>query len=180
MAILHESGVAQLTTRAVSARAQVSEGSIFYHFKDRLGLLTAAIEDALSALLAPNPIPLAGPDLPTVLSDFMDRLEAFLEHILVILVAARSDPQLQAALQSYLGRNDLGPHRGITLLADYFRHQQNAGIIRSDVNPEALAAMVYSCSFQLAGQQYLLGPQALTHRPSQDLIRRTLRTLLQP
>ncbi len=48
--LLRERGMAKLTTREVAERAGVSEGSVFYHFEDRFGLLKAVFERALGPL----------------------------------------------------------------------------------------------------------------------------------
>jgi AcrR family transcriptional regulator len=38
LALVREEGIARLTSRAVAARAGVSDASVYYHFKDRRGL----------------------------------------------------------------------------------------------------------------------------------------------
>ena len=52
LTLLRERGIARLTTREVAALAGVSEASVFYHYKDRAGLLQAVFEQGLQPLQA--------------------------------------------------------------------------------------------------------------------------------
>src|SRR6516165_11234624 len=48
--LLRERGIARVTSREVAALAGVSEASVFYHYKDRAGLLQAVFEQGLEPL----------------------------------------------------------------------------------------------------------------------------------
>src|ERR1700760_3553609 len=50
--LLRERGIARVTSREVAALAGVSEASVFYHYKDRAGLLRAVFEQGLAPLQA--------------------------------------------------------------------------------------------------------------------------------
>ena len=69
--LLRERGIARVTSREVAALAGVSEASVFYHYKDRAGLLQAVFEQGLHPLreLVESGWEL-GPDLHEVLTRF--------------------------------------------------------------------------------------------------------------
>jgi AcrR family transcriptional regulator len=180
LAILQERGASRLTTREVASRAGVSEGSVFYHFTDRIGLLTSVIEDALSALLTAQDRPLKGELIGTVLDQFMAGVEQFLERALVVMVAAQSDIELRLALLTYLRGNDMGPHRGVRTLASYLHDQQLAGLVRTDVDPSALAFFVYSACFERIGQRHLIADTYGTDLPTRAELAATMGLLIQP
>src|SRR5437588_12552975 len=77
--LLQERGIARVTAREVAALAGVSEASVFYHYKDRAGLLRAVFEQGLRPLreLAEDG-GLSGTDLRNALTRFGETLEQFL------------------------------------------------------------------------------------------------------
>src|SRR5579875_1756765 len=80
--LLRERGIAQLTTREVARCAGVSEASVFYHYRDRAGLLAAAFAAGLAPLQALGEEGLAGDDRRAVLRRFGAALERFLDEVL--------------------------------------------------------------------------------------------------
>ncbi|MGO4616388.1 TetR/AcrR family transcriptional regulator [Nocardia sp. 2YAB30] len=50
--LLREKGIVRPTTKAIAERAEVMQGSIFYRYKDRAGLLMAVYTRALEPLAA--------------------------------------------------------------------------------------------------------------------------------
>lgn len=169
--VLREYGASRLTTRQVANRAQVSEGSIFYHFTDRAGLLTAVMEQRLAELHRMHDRgALAGDGLDATLATFATAIESFLQTAMVVMVAAHSDVELRPALADYLQRNDLGPHRGVAGLAAYLEAEQRAGRVRPDADPEAAAMLLVSACFSRAAQQLLLGPGYGAELPGTDAL----------
>jgi AcrR family transcriptional regulator len=176
--LLRERGIARLTTRAVAERAGVSEGSIFYHFLDRPGLLKAVFENSLDAMKNLSDAVFASNDIRATLEAFADVVAGFLESGLDVLIAAQSDADLRGVVISFLAENDYGPHRGIGGMGHYFAQQQAAGVIRSDIDPKVIAYLVVSDAFQRAAQPKLFG-----HRkgvPGQDAFFTALMTLIAP
>ena len=125
----------------MAARAGVSEASVFYHYRDRAGLLQAVFEEGLDPLVALNEAgEISGPDRRKVLKRLGEAIEAFLEQALPVLTAAQSDAELADELATYMRVNDLGPHRGVKALGEYFAAQQRDGLIRDDIDPDAVAS----------------------------------------
>ncbi|TQS46900.1 TetR/AcrR family transcriptional regulator [Cryptosporangium phraense] len=176
--ILRERGASRLTTKEVAQRAGVSEGSVFYHFSDRAGLLTAVIEDALSELKALNDGELHGDDVSAVLDRFTGLVESFLDRTLTSMIAAQSDADLRAALVDHLAANDMGAHRGIQILSAYVRGAQKAGAVRADVDPDAVATLIFAVPFLHAAHRQLLGDEYLARLPGRRELLDTLDVLL--
>ncbi|MEO6510932.1 MAG: TetR/AcrR family transcriptional regulator [Nocardioides sp.] len=176
--LLRERGIARLTTREVAERARVSEGSIFYHFTDRPGLLKAVFERSLGPLHFEPPSDDADDDLRTTLGRISARIESFLTDSLDVLMAAQADSELRDALHGYMLDNDFGPHRGIAQIGQLIAARQAAGRVRDDVDPTVVAAMIVNDAFQRASLPKLVG-----HRkgiPSRKAYLDTLVVMLAP
>jgi AcrR family transcriptional regulator len=153
--LLRERGIARVTSRDVAALAGVSEASVFYHYKDRAGLLKAVFEDGLRPLqqLAAEGA-LAGVDLHEALSRYGATLEEFLHQALPVIAAAQSDVALRDVMAEYMTEQNLGPHRGVRALGDYFASEQSAGRVRAGVDPSAAAMMfVGACNTRALQRQ---------------------------
>jgi AcrR family transcriptional regulator len=175
--LLRERGIARLTTREVADRAGVSEGSIFYHFTDRPGLLKAVFARSLAPL---HLEPAQGPeqDLRTTLQRISEGIESFLTDSLDVLMAAQADTELRDSLHAYLLDNDFGPHRGIAQIGELLAARQAAGEVRADIEPTVVAAMLVNDAFQRASLPKLVG-----HRrgiPSRAAYLDTLVAMLAP
>lgn len=155
--LIAERGAARLTTKEVAQRGGISEGSIFYHFGDRAGLMMAVIEQGLDAFAE-----IAGPgfitgELRGNLDQFAILMDQFLDRSLRVVLAAQSDAQLRIGLADHMINNDLGPHRGITLLGQYLQREQAAGNVAPSVDCAAAAYLFYSACFQRAAQREMFG-----------------------
>ncbi|MGA2925441.1 MAG: helix-turn-helix domain-containing protein [Solirubrobacteraceae bacterium] len=153
--LLRERGVARLTTRAVAQAAGVSEASVFYHYADRAGLLQAVFEVGVAPMQALGEEGIAAPSHRETLSRLGAAIERFLDQTLPVTTAAQSDVQLRDALAAYMAEHDLGPHRGVQVLADYIAGEQAAGRMRSDVDPPAVALMFVGACYIRAAQRQM-------------------------
>src|SRR5690242_7118916 len=123
--LLRERGIARVTSREVAALAAVSEASVFYHYKDRAGLLQAVFEHGLEPLQAlASSGGLSGADLCDALTSFANTLDEFLDQALPVMAAAQSDAGLRDSMAAYMTEQDLGPHRGVATLGDYLAAEQ--------------------------------------------------------
>jgi AcrR family transcriptional regulator len=155
--LLRERGIARLNTREVAQRAGVSEASIYYHYKDRTGLLQAVFEAGLEPLRELADRELNDPDHEQALTRMARGIERFLDQALPVLAAAQSDTELRDALAAYLNENDLGPHRGVRTVATYIAAEQAAGRIKPEIDPQAAALMLVGSCFLRASQRQMLG-----------------------
>jgi AcrR family transcriptional regulator len=176
--LLRERGIARLTTREVAARAGVSEASVFYHYGDRVGLLMAVFAHGLEPLQEANRGGISGPDHTATLLGFSKGIEGFLDQALPVFTAAQSDAELRDALARHMEEHDLGPHRGVEALATYLAAEQEAGRVRRDVDPRAVAANLVGSSFMRVYQRQMLGHGKGLPSARQSV--ETLATMLEP
>lgn len=178
--LLRERGIARVTSREVAALAGVSEASVFYHYKDRAGLLQAVFEQGLEPLqvLASSRGLRPGDDLNDALTRFANTLDEFLEQALPVMAAAQSDAALRDAMAAYMTEQDLGPHRGVATLGDYLAAEQAAGRVRAGVDPHAAAMLFVGACFTRAAQRQM--PAAVAELPGLEDIVRATEALLRP
>jgi AcrR family transcriptional regulator len=148
--------MARLTTREVAERAGVSEGSVFYHFEDRFGLLLAVFEQSLEPLDIQELRSEVG-DLRATVAKVSEGIERFLTASLDVMMAAQSDADLRDSLHAFMLRSDYGPHRGIAAISAFLAAQQQAGAVRADVDPDVIASMIVNDAFQRAAVPKLIG-----------------------
>jgi len=158
--ILSKDGLDQLTTRAVARRAHTSEASVFYHFGDKVGLLQAAVLAGLGPLRAVDPEALSGATEHSpadTLGTITTAFRGFFDHAMPVMAAIQADAGLRMAFAERLVEGDLGPHRGVRLVADYLRAMAAQGAVRADLDYDAIAMMVVSSCFLAAWQRALAG-----------------------
>jgi AcrR family transcriptional regulator len=174
--------VANLTSRQVAARAGVSDASVYYHFSDRPGLLQAVFAHGLPPLdflVADPPDPVLDPAVLVRVA--LDSLERFFDELLPIMAAAQSDPELRSAMADHIETHDLGPHRGVSTLADYLRREQGAGQVDQSVDPEAMALLIIDTAFSRASRRQMLSHRSDDPRmPSRERSERILLAALRP
>src|ERR1700750_574641 len=111
--LLRERGIARVTSREVAALAGVSEASVFYHYKDRAGLLQAVFEQGLRPLQAlAEEGALTGVGLHDALMRYGTTLEEFLDQVLPVIAAAQSDVVLRDSIAEYMSHTTFGRHGG--------------------------------------------------------------------
>lgn len=175
--MLREQGIANLTSREVAARAGVSDASVYYHFGDRAGLLQAVFEQGMKPLLFMNGLDLQELEPAAVLKEAVAALEKFFDDVLPVLHAAQADPELRAALATFVETNDLGPHKGVELLGAYLRAQQQAGRVRADADTDAIALLTIDSAFARAARKQML-LHSERQLPSSDAVMAEISRLL--
>src|SRR3954452_1122766 len=180
--LVRERGVARLTTRDVADRAGVSEASVYYHYRDKAGLLSAVFESGLEPLRAVGDRGLsADGERAEVLTTLARPLEQFLDQALPVLMAAQSDAQLREQLAGYMAENDLGPHRRARARGASLAAEQKAGRVLADIDPEAVAFLLVAACFLRAAQRQIMGTVAEREPlPSLERTVQTLDRLLRP
>ena len=82
-------------------------------------------------------------------------LEEFLDGVLPLIAAAQSDNELRDSMAAYMAEHDLGPHRGVRAIGDYFAAEQAAGRARADVDPHAVAMMFIGACYTRSSQRQM-------------------------
>ena len=156
LALMRERGIANLTSRDVAARAGVSDASVYYHFKDRTGLIEAAFAHGMESLRSIAEADLSKAPPNEVLPAAFDSLVCFYRILVPILYAAQADEELRMMLSDYMHRRDLGPHKGVATLGCYLRKEQASGHVRREANADAIALLVIDCAFAFASRAEML------------------------
>ncbi len=177
LTVLRDHGIAHLTSREVAARAGVSDASVYYHFRDRAGLLEAMFERGMKPLLFLQDAEDGDPR--AVLRQAAASLEAFFDDVLPILHAAQSDAELRPIVAEYIERKDVGPHRGVENLAGYLRAQQQAGRVNRRANPDAVAMLLIDATFARCVRRHML-IRSEERLPSREALLDEIGRLLEP
>ncbi len=181
--ILSGDGLDQLTTREVARRAHTSEASVFYHFGDKVGLLQEAVMAGLGPLKAVDPAALGGAVDQTpadTLAVITAALERFFNHAMPVIATIQADASLRKAFAERLVQGDLGPHRGVRLLADYLQTMVARGAVRADVDCEAVAMLLVGSCFLAAWQRAMSGDSGDAKLPERRRVVDALAGLLAP
>jgi AcrR family transcriptional regulator len=158
--LIEEQGLGGLTTKEVAVRAGASEASVYYHFKDKVGLVQAVIEEGLEplreidasmfALIAERP-----------LDEGLDRiaaaLERFFTRVMPVFAAIQTNAELRRAFGERMAAQGLGPHRGVAALSAYLADQRERGRVDTDADTEAAAIMLMGACFLRVFNRHMLG-----------------------
>lgn len=162
-ALLSRRGLSGVTTRAIAEAVPCSEGAIYVHFKDRLELILAVLEESLPAMLTPLHAleEKLGSGTPADnLSKAVQGLLLFHERVAPMLCSLFAEAELLRRFRQSLAERDKGPHRGIESLARYIRQEQAQGRISPEVDAKASAGtLMASCFFHVFTSQ-LLGTES--------------------
>ncbi|HEY2204242.1 MAG TPA: TetR/AcrR family transcriptional regulator [Pseudonocardia sp.] len=162
--ILVDEGVGRLSTVDVALRAGTAESSIFYHFKDRVGLLVAVIEgeSARYGDLTRQVRERVGQgSVRDGLVTVLDVLEEFFLRILPIVAAMLADGRIRTDLASRGTEVDGGPGRAMALLIPYLADEQRAGRVRADCDLTTAALLLVGAAYQRALHRRLTGDGSL-------------------
>jgi AcrR family transcriptional regulator len=181
--VISEQGLARLTTREVARRAGVSEASVFYHYRDKVGLLQAVTLTGLQPLKALDLDVLAGQvdrSLEDTLLQIGTALESFFDRALPVLEMVQADAPLRAEFAQRLIERDLGPHRGVGFVSEHLTGMVDLGWVRPGVDTDAAALLLVGACFLRAWLRHLAGPERSQTLPGLDDTVRALAQLLAP
>ncbi len=181
LGVISEEGLSKLTTREVARRAGVSEASVFYHFRDKVGLVQEVILAGLAPLQGLDADLLTGrtgEPLEETLRAIGTALESFLDRTMPVVEALQADAALRAEFAVRLAERDLGPHRGVRLIAAHLEEMRQRGAVRPDADTQAAALMLAGGCFLRSWQRYLTGREGLL--PSLEEATRGMARLLSP
>ena len=157
---ISEEGLSRLTTREVARRAGVSEASVFYHFRDKVGLVQEVVLAGLEPLKGLDAGLLTGrtgEPLEETLRAIATALERFLSRTMPVVEAVQADAALRAEFAARLSERDLGPHRGVRLIAAHLEEMRQRGAVRPDADTQSAALLLAGGCFLRTWQRYLTG-----------------------
>jgi len=143
-------GLTGVTTREISKEVGCSEGALYVHFKGRLDLLLAMLEENLPDMLGPLQTLRESIGRGSAQENLMQALcGIFRFHQGVVPRSAGlfAEPELLAAYRNSLRRQGKGPHLSMKVLEEYIRSEQQLGRIASHVDAKVAASLMMSSSF---------------------------------
>lgn len=150
LALVEEEGLRRLTTKEIAERAGASEASVYYHFKDKVGLVQAVIEAGLDPLRKLDIGDFGRFDdvpLGDALLEASVAFETFFAQVLPVMAAIQSDAELRQEFGERMDAQGMGPHRGVELLAAWLDEQKRRGRVAAQVDSEGVAALLIGASF---------------------------------
>jgi AcrR family transcriptional regulator len=178
--LMHSRGLSGVTTRQISREVGCSEGALYFHFKGRLELLLAMLEESLPDMLGPlqalrESVGRGSPhgNLAAAL------LGIFKFHRRVVPGSAGlfAEPEVLLAYRRSLARQGKGPHLSMAALADYIAAEQELGRVDSGVDAKLAAYLLMSSSFFRAFMENFSGK---TMQPSWDQFAKKLVAAVAP
>jgi AcrR family transcriptional regulator len=153
-------GLSGITTRRISEEAGCSEGALYVHFKGRLELLLAMLEESLPEMLRPlgtlqQQVGRGSPQLN--LAAALRGIFRFHQQATPRVAGLFADPELHVAFRSSLSRQKKGPHLSLQALEDYIAAEQRLGRIDRRVDPQLAAYVLMSSSFFSAFNEQFFG-----------------------
>ncbi|MET8908914.1 TetR/AcrR family transcriptional regulator [Micromonospora sp. NPDC004551] len=161
-AILAEAGVARLSTKEIARRASVAESSIFYHFRDRLGLLQAVVRGHLPGYgeaVAELHERAGRGSLRDNLIALLGSLEAFYLRIAPIIAAVQSDGELRARFADRSAADDIGPRRALIPVVEYLARERDLGRLAEGLDLESTAQILAGVAYHRAMLRSLAGTE---------------------
>ncbi len=153
-------GLSGITTRQISEEAGCSEGALYVHFKGRLELLLAMLEESLPEMLGAlrtlhQEVGRGSPqeNLATALRGVFK----FHQRATPRVAGLFADPELHAAFRASLSRQNKGPHLSLKVLEDYIAAEQGLGRIDRRVDSQLAAYVLMSSSFFRAFSEQFFG-----------------------
>lgn len=148
--LMHSRGLAGITTRAIAQEVGCSEGALYFHFKGRLELLLAMLEENLPDMLGPLQTLRASVGQSSPHTNLVIALRGIFEfhrHVVSGTAGLFAEPELLVAYRESLASQGKGPHLSMAVLADYIAAEQDLGRIDSGVDVKLAAYLLMSSSF---------------------------------
>ena len=171
-------GLVRVTTKAVANAAGCSEASIYYHFNDRADLLAEVVAGRMkevNASLAMMPLPEG--DAATRLSALIEAVAHAYSNLIALSSPLLADPEVLGRLRAVIEKHSVSLHGMQAIVAERIRSEQQAGRVRSDVDPVMVALLIAGTCHEIALEGHLMG-QANEHMASARSTVRSLATTL--
>ena len=158
--LIDEQGLGGLTTKQVADRAGASEASVYYHFKDKVGLVQAVIEEGLEPLREIDArvfARLADRPLTEGLDEIAAAFERFFTRVMPVFAAIQTNAELRHEFGDRMAAQGLGPHRGVAVIAHYLDEQKALGQVDPEADTEAAALLLIGASYLRVFNRHMLG-----------------------
>jgi hypothetical protein len=99
------------------------------------------------------------------LLEIANALEEYFGRVLQLIRAVEADRALSAEFAKRLFQQNLGPHRGVQLVARYLLVAQSAGLANPGADPEWVGSLLVGACFLRAWERRLIGPRRKSRVP---------------
>jgi AcrR family transcriptional regulator len=178
--LMRSRGLSGVTTRQISQEVGCSEGALYVHFKGRLDLLLAMLEESLPEMLGPLQALRESVGSGSAQQNLVQALSGifrFHQGVVPRTAGLFAEPELLVAYRRSLARQGKGPHLSMAPLADYIAAEQELGRIDSGADAKLAAYLLMSSSFFRAFMENFSGK---TMQPSWDQFARKLVAAVAP
>ncbi len=148
--VMATKGLSGVTTREISREAGCSEGALYVHFKGRIELLLAMLEEGLPEMLEPIRTleELAGQNTPQAnLEMALAGVYRFQSRVAPLFAGLFGEPKLLRAFRRSLLAQGKGPHLSIGALARYIEAEQRLGRLGQGIDARMSAQMIVAAAF---------------------------------
>jgi AcrR family transcriptional regulator len=177
--LMQSRGLSGVTTRQISQEVGCSEGALYVHFKGRLELLLAMLEESLPDMLGPLHLLKESVGQGSAQANLAAALRGIFKFHQRVAPKAGSlfaEPQLLVAYRESLARQGKGPHLSMAALAEYIAGEQELGRIDSRVDPKMGAYLLISSSFFRAFMEHFAGKRP--QPPWDEFVERLIETVV--
>jgi AcrR family transcriptional regulator len=138
--------------------AGCSEGTIYRHFRSKEDVFIAVVTERLPKFAAVMKGVAGEPgtgDVRARLSALMRAALDFYQATIPVNVAIFAEPQMLSQHRNWMQEHNVGPHRGVELLAEYIEKEQAIGRVRASASPSAAASlMLGACYLRAYSKQF--------------------------
>ena len=138
-------GLSGVTTRQISKEVGCSEGALYVHFKGRLELLLAMLEESLPSMLKPletlrESVGSGSPQENLIRA--LGGIFKFHQRIVSAPAGLFAEPELLAAYRNSLRHQGKGPHLSMRVLEEYILSEQRLARIDSKIDAKLAAYLL--------------------------------------
>jgi AcrR family transcriptional regulator len=170
-------GLARVTTRNIATKVGCSEGTIYRHFKSKQEVFLAVLAERVPEffpMLRSLSDSVGEGSVTGQLKSVMRAGLAFYEATIPMTAAIFAEHTLLNNYRAWMKDNNVGPHRGVELLAKYISLEQKIGRISSEINPTAAGELLLgSCYLRSYSKQFT----AVTPASDNTFISNTIKLL---
>ena len=158
--LMHARGLSGVTTRQIAKEVGCSEGALYVHFKGRLELLLAMLEESLPGMLKPlaalrESVGSGSPQENLVRT--VGAIFKFHQRIVSASAGLFAEPELLTAYRNSLRHEGKGPHLSMGVLEEYIVSEQRLGRIDPKVDARLAAYLLMASSFFRAFNEQFFG-----------------------
>lgn len=158
--LMHSRGLSGVTTRQIAKEVGCSEGALYVHFKGRLDLLLAMLEESLPGMLKPLGALRESVGSGSPQENLMRAVGAifkFHQRIVSASAGLFAEPELLTAYRNSLRHEGKGPHLSMGVLEEYIVSEQRLARIDSKVDAKLVAYLLMASSFFRAFNEQFFG-----------------------